>query len=319
MDASVSAEAPSETAEEMETRHSEELRELEGRVKAMLTGVKKSQRAEMEFKTTQMEYELKARQREEEVALEELTERLEGLLSPAADDGGTDEEGERMRKQKAAQQREAERLEREAAAAQARIAKAHKKKDKSKTAAAERDKVKEDISANAGPSLRQLELEAINLKLGSEEPALRVREIISDGNCLYRAVADQLRFTAPAASPAAAGSLLDFAALRALAAEHMQQHSEDYAPFLGLDAAGPEYAAYLAAVRRAAGEVEWGGQLEIRAMCAALRRCVLVYDAAAPVLAMGEEFRTNGPELRLAYHRHYFSLGEHYNSVEFTA
>ena len=60
---------------------------------------------------------------------------------------------------------------------------------------------------------------------------------------------------------------------------------------------------------------EWGGQLEITALSHARRVCVSVFSADAPVLTTGEEYAASGPKIELAYHRHYYGLGEHYNSV----
>lgn len=324
--ADASSASTPESLEDMERRHKLEQRELEGKIRAMVKGAKKSQKAELDFKATQMEFDLKARQREEELELEEFTEAMT-KLGGARTIFATSPEDAALAREKAEEQArkdEAERLQQLEAAEQAKMAKARAKKDKAKLAALDRERVKEEISASAGPSLRAIELEAVNKKLAQESPALRVKEIISDGNCLYRAVADQLRITAAAASAPAASAAaapLDFADLRALAARHMRQHACDYAPFLGLEVDSDEFAAYLRSVERSTGEVEWGGQLEIRAMCEGLRRCVCVYDANAPVLVMGPEFRAEaaaagGGDLRLAYHRHYFSLGEHYNSVE---
>ena len=42
---------------------------------------------------------------------------------------------------------------------------------------------------------------------------------------------------------------------------------------------------------------------------------VAVFSADAPPLLTGEEYEANGPRIELAYHRHYFGLGEHYNAV----
>ena len=79
--------------------------------------------------------------------------------------------------------------------------------------------------------------------------------------------------------------------------------------------------------------VEWGGQLEIRAISDILHIPVYIYDANAPVLKMGEEYLyTNNTGssnsdsssdssdiakrvINLTFHRHYYSLGEHYNSA----
>ena len=72
--------------------------------------------------------------------------------------------------------------------------------------------------------------------------------------------------------------------------------------------------------------VEWGGQLEIRAISDVLHIPVYIYDANAPVLKMGEEYlytNSSGGDssdivnrvINLTFHRHYYSLGEHYNSA----
>ena len=59
---------------------------------------------------------------------------------------------------------------------------------------------------------------------------------------------------------------------------------------------------------------EWGGQLEIAALAHARKRKVTVYSADAPALTAGEEYDDESPIL-LAFHRHYFGLGAHYNAV----
>ena len=60
---------------------------------------------------------------------------------------------------------------------------------------------------------------------------------------------------------------------------------------------------------------EWGGQIELRALAVCLERQIHIYDASTGVLVMGEQFDAFNA-LKVTYHRHYYSLGEHYNSVE---
>ena len=51
-------------------------------------------------------------------------------------------------------------------------------------------------------------------------------------------------------------------------------------------------------------------------MACALNKKILIYDAQAPVLTISNNEDNNDNDvIRLTYHRHYFSLGEHYNSV----
>jgi OTU domain-containing protein 6 len=63
----------------------------------------------------------------------------------------------------------------------------------------------------------------------------------------------------------------------------------------------------------------WGGQIEIQALSEALKTPIEVYAADQDVLTMGELYGGalgNGLQpLRVTYHRHYYTLGEHYNSV----
>jgi OTU domain-containing protein 6 len=169
---------------------------------------------------------------------------------------------------------------------------------------------------NSGPSRREVELAQINRQLAAE--ALEVWPVTSDGNCLYRAVAHQLS-TLPQLS-----SYHDHNALRGLAAAHIRAHAEDYSPFLGMEAGDAEFVEY---VRKVASltDAEWGGQLELKALAAALQLPIHVYAADAPLLRMeaGTDTDTasdtastaDAVPLRVAYHRHYFSLGEHYNST----
>jgi OTU domain-containing protein 6 len=98
---------------------------------------------------------------------------------------------------------------------------------------------------NSGPSRREMELAQINRQLAAE--ALEVWPVISDGNCLYRAVAHQLS-TLPQLS-----SYHDHNALRGLAAAHIRAHAEDYSPFLGMEAGDAEFVAHPRVRSRRAG------------------------------------------------------------------
>jgi len=60
----------------------------------------------------------------------------------------------------------------------------------------------------------------------------------------------------------------------------------------------------------------WGGQVELMALAKVIERPIEVFSATMPRVTMGDDFAGRGPTLRVAYHRHAFGLGEHYNSVE---
>jgi len=130
-------------------------------------------------------------------------------------------------------------------------------------------------------------------------------------------VADQLEFCERSAVRrlGAGGLVVTFVELRRLAGAHLRSHADEFAPFLGLEAGSPEFIAYCEKVESVSA-AEWGGQVELRALAACLERQIHVYDSAAPLIVMGEEF-TDATPLKVTYHRHYFSLGEHYNSVRY--
>ena len=191
----------------------------------------------------------------------------------------------------------------EDADAEKRRAKAAKKRDKKAAkASAEREKdwrIASETAALEASSERKFELEAIDRKLAAER--LRVFEVAADGHCLYRSVADQL------------GDGSDFAELRRTCADHMASHRDDFVAFVALDADDPN-AAFDDHVRKIRDTAEWGGQPELLALARALRRPIRVHARDAPLLEMGAEF--DGAPLVVAYHRHYYALGEHYNSTE---
>jgi len=106
--------------------------------------------------------------------------------------------------------------------------------------------------------------------------------------------------------------------MRLLAANYMRTYREEFEPFLGLDESNSieEYEIYCNKVESSV-LAEWGGQLEIRALACALNKKILIYDAQAPVLTISSNSNDDNKDgiIILTYHRHYFSLGEHYNSV----
>ena len=82
-------------------------------------------------------------------------------------------------------------------------------------------------------------------------------------------------------------------------------------------------------VRNVRSTSTWGGQLELRALSEGLKCPIVVFSAEGPPLKMGAEYSQVEAEggsddvegwdknkaLLLSYHRHYYALGEHYNSV----
>ena len=178
---------------------------------------------------------------------------------------------------------------------------------------------------------KEVEMQAL---LGQLSPlGLGITPIAADGNCLYRAVADQLQqqMQRGAGLPVSA-ALAEHRALRARAAEFIRTYWEDFAPFLHYEAAdgyaeaertGDLRSAVVRYSERMAASSAWGGHPELRALANVLGCKVIVFRAGAQPLQFdpkGEETAVSGKggerQLRITFHAHQLSAGEHYNSVK---
>lgn len=211
-----------------------------------------------------------------------------------------------------------------------------------KKAADARARLDEDIVATSSPSsmsAKELELEQLRIQL--EPLGLGVKPVAADGNCLYRAVSDQLTQLA-ACGAAKSSSAPDHLALRHAAAEHIRLHPAEFGPFLPYEpqdafpeGVNPDEKAVQAAVDRYCARMArsgiWGGHPELRALATFLLTPIVVHEAGAPAQTLlpitDAELKTGstngmngtslfgGSALQLSFHRHYYALGEHYNSV----
>lgn len=191
------------------------------------------------------------------------------------------------------------------------ITRAQKRREKKKS---EQKSASERLAARqaaAGPSRRDRELEALAKKLDVEGSC--IKEVEADGHCLYRAVADQL---VQRKQTNVGESKEPHKLLRTMCAQYMRSHRAMFEPFIAVEDEGGEQGAksfeeYLNTVQNTS---EWGGQLELRALAGALQTPIRVLSATAPDVIMGEDF--SGEPLRVTFHQHFLTLGEHYNSVQ---
>lgn len=191
---------------------------------------------------------------------------------------------------------------------QTRVSKAQKRREKKAAQEKERESRIAEAEVENLSGLRHQEGLKLAQKLAQRE--LQIREISSDGHCLYRAVEDQL---ARGEAPELALSLKE---LRARTAQHMRSNSGDFLPFLTNTSTGDTYTAeefekYCHDVEHTAA---WGGQLELRALTQVLQLPIEVIQADSPTIVIGEEY--DRAAVTLVYMRHAYGLGEHYNSVE---
>ena len=151
------------------------------------------------------------------------------------------------------------------------------------------------------PDQRQQEQQAMDKELAVR--GLSEMQVRSDGHCMYAAVADQMD---QKQLPLHTKNEVDFIAVRRDAAAFIQEHPDDFAPFLEEPVAD-----YVAKVRETA---EWGGHLELVALARAYGLSINVLEGNGSVETISTS-KTPKTEIWLAYYRHSFGLGEHYNSL----
>lgn len=141
----------------------------------------------------------------------------------------------------------------------------------------------------------------------------RIHEVPADGHCLFRALAHFLVDESKGRIP------LTHQQLRQKAAAHMRRCSENFSPFFsvdslpaGLDAKPKNFAEYLDALESTA---MWGGEMELRALSNEFTRPIEVFKADNANLQMCRDKFPSAKPIRISFHRHYYTLGEHYNSV----
>lgn len=163
----------------------------------------------------------------------------------------------------------------------------------------------EDEKANMGPTLKSVESQAIEAQL--KPKSLRIYPVAPDGHCLYNAIAHQISL-AEFESPVPAS--VD--ALRSATADYLFAHKDDYMPFLeSIDGDDERFRHYCEELRN---EATWGGQVELKVLAEMLGVEIEVYAADMPVVRMGRS-QAARRTFRVSFHRHYYGLGEHYNSV----
>ncbi|XP_063040814.1 deubiquitinase OTUD6B [Engraulis encrasicolus] len=281
------AESPEEL---LSKQHRKEKKDLQAKIQSMKNAVPKNdkkRRKQLTEDIAKLEAELDQKHEEELRGLSSstVTAKVEEVVN-GIESVGIDDEEQKENKQ-------------------SRTSKAQKRRDKK--AAMERDREARIAEAEVENLQGSRHLEGLQLRQKLAERQLQIREIQSDGHCMYQAIDHQLGVR---------GQAVGLSKLRGRTAEYMRSHADDFLPFLTNTNTGDmfsadEFEAYCNDVERTAA---WGGQLELRALTEALKLPIEVVQADTPLLTIGEEYKQ--PPITLVYMRHAFGLGEHYNSVE---
>lgn len=162
-------------------------------------------------------------------------------------------------------------------------------KDKGKDGPAAKDKAKK---AKKGDAWKHSQDDDGDLEAELAAVGLRVKDITGDGNCFFRALGDQLQ-----------GDENLHVSLRQRVLDFIEQHEEDFAPFVEDD---EPFAKYVARMRK---DGTWAGYMEVVAASRCLGANLTIYQAGQPRWHVVNH-PDGCPVLHLSYHD-----GQHYNSV----
>lgn len=334
-----------ETVEQMQARHRKEAKDLQGRVTSKKKNATKKTRKGVNDECAEMERQMKERQAEE---LEGLTGRgKDGDDTQEQDDEdeGQDARGDTAQDDLAAKMRAtgvsdlaakpaqqpskppdresngAAAATQEAGAGAGAGRKRNRQKERLARRAAEQEAAAEAAEQEAAGMTDHRGREREGMAAEFARHGLEEHEIRPDGHCLFSAVADQLgRAGVPLVpSGAADGAVVDgegaepgYKVVRRVAAGYIEARGDEFAGFLEED-----LGSYVRKIRDTA---EWGGQLELLALASVygVEVCVVQDGRTEVISPSGGGDIKEGDERKkiwLAYYRHGYGLGEHYNSL----
>ncbi|ODQ80395.1 hypothetical protein BABINDRAFT_161341 [Babjeviella inositovora NRRL Y-12698] len=287
-------------SDEIIARHKKEVRDLIATVTGLKKQATKKNRKEIMKQCQEKEDELKARHKQE--LSEDAT--IEG-----SNKGENESESDEFSPEKLLAQLE---LEKTQAPVEIPAVTLHnepkKKRNRQKERLAKRDasiqQMKDEASKEAElqTDFRALELE--NMDALFKAGGYTQKEIKADGHCLFASIVDQLKLRHDVDTT--------IQELRTRAANYMRANPDTFAPFLF-----DEETMTIRDITEYTEKIEntpmWGGDMEILALAVEYNCPITVVMSGRAPLRMNEE--GVAPGLKLAYYKHAFGLGEHYNSL----
>ncbi|RMZ85331.1 hypothetical protein DV737_g787, partial [Chaetothyriales sp. CBS 132003] len=293
--------------EDLIARHRKEQRELQGRITQKKKNATKKTRKGINDECERLERELKERQQAEINALEpsDLEAEVDHLT---LEDSVEVKPGPENNTRGAEQARGPEQVNGafpEPGRAGPRAKKPNRQKARLHRRAAEQEAQAAAAEEEAAdlPDLRERETSAMSKEMAKR--GLTETFIQPDGHCLYAACAhgmDPIRVkgSGPYSQP--------YQNVRFAAAEFIAKHPDDFAAFL--EEPVESY------VKKIKDTAEWGGHLELQAIARSYNIRISILQADGRVEKFESEQGGDKPdEIWLAYYRHSFGLGEHYNAL----
>jgi OTU domain-containing protein 6 len=305
-----------ETLEELQARHRKEQRGLQSRVTQKKKGATKKTRKGINTECEDLERALKEKQQQEIVALNgqpvaDIDDLPELDPEPVENDNASSSESStQVHMDGLSNQLQKSTISDPVKVEEGENRKRNRQKERLARRAAEQEAeaIKAEEEAAKLPNWKRQERTA--MLEAFKEHGLVEKEIAPDGHCLFSAVADQLTEAGIPLSEGAETQSQDgkYRTVRKAAARYLEGHPDDFAAFLEepLDT-------YVHKIRDTA---EWGGQLELIALARSfnIEICV-IQDGRVDKFEPSEGNVKEAEKIWLAYYRHGYGLGEHYNSL----
>ncbi|OQR70769.1 OTU domain-containing protein 6B-like [Tropilaelaps mercedesae] len=273
--------------EELEIRHKKERKNLQATIMQLKKAVPKGDKKrlkEVQQRVSQMEADFEKKCNDE---LNEVqTQERNAVSVGTATNGDAEDYGENV----------------DSDPGRRKVSKAEKRREKKRIMELERDRriAEEEKLNEEGP--RAIENQLIKDKLAKQ--GMSIYDIAADGNCLFSAIAHQLKSRYDLSIPVME--------VRRRCVQHLRRNREEFEPFLD----GPEdFDEYCSKMET--DQSRWGGNLELRAISQEMQLQISVYQSEGPAIEFyGEnELDTKKLHLHLTYHRNLIWTGEHYNSA----
>ncbi|RSL66939.1 hypothetical protein CEP54_003518 [Fusarium duplospermum] len=289
-----------ETLEQIQARHRRELKDLQGRITGKKKNATKKTRKGVNDECAEMERNLREKHAAELLALEPAKpdEELEEItvIENKPEEEKLVAETAKLKVSVPAQQQQ-----------QQPGKKRNRQKERMARRAAEQEEAAQRAEEEAANMTDHRAKESEFMKTTFEKHGLVEQDIAPDGHCLFSAVADQLGQHDIPLGVGDGEKEPAYKTVRRAATAYMLEHGDDFAPFLEEDLG--DYA------RKMRDTAEWGGQLELMALARQYKAEIRVVQDGRLERIGEDEGAASGKTLWLAYYRHGYGLGEHYNSL----
>lgn len=298
-----------ESLEQMQSRHRRELKDLQGRITNKKKNASKKTRKGVNDECNEMERQLRETQATEIAALTGPPQN-ESESAPEADtqpepNGLDDTKPQAQEKLETAVESLTIGTD-DATPQQQQGKKRNRQKERMARRAAEQEAAAQKAEEEASHMTDHRAKESEYMKKMFTTHGLVEKDIEPDGHCLFSAVADQLSQNG-IPSGRTDSSEPEYRTVRRAAAAFMTENEGDFAPFVEGD-----LGTHVVRIRDTA---EWGGEMELMALARRYGVEIRVVQDGRMERIGEEEGRETGKVLWLAYYRHGYGLGEHYNSL----